>query len=176
MRKPKIVAAVVGAATAAIVATGLTAALAGTADAATQPASRALTCSASQVRATWDLNATQTAGPGENVAVLKLRNHSRQSCTVSGFPTVVLRAADFDWKLKHSGKNRTYKLNPGASASLGIGYVRVLKDDSRAVQPSKVSVTLAGQKKAVTISWPYGDIANQSAMSHPQTYSGGFFR
>jgi hypothetical protein len=172
VRNRKMISAVVGVATTTVLATGLTAVTMGTASA--RPETSA--CTTSAVKLSWDINAIQTAGPGENAAVVKVKNTSRHACTVSGFPTVVLHTKDFDWKLKHSSKSRSYKLNPGKTASFTIGYVRVHEEDSRAVTPSKVSVTLPGQRKAIKVSWPYGDIADQSMMRLPQTFSTSFFR
>jgi hypothetical protein len=54
---------------------------AGDADAAVKPADRALACAASHVWLSWGVNTIQTAGPGENVSVLKVRNNSRHACT-----------------------------------------------------------------------------------------------
>ncbi|MEN2416581.1 DUF4232 domain-containing protein [Streptomyces rimosus] len=110
---------------------------------------------------------------GETTTSIVLTNKSNRTCTIGGFPGVVLRpdADGPSWSLaRSSAKHGSITLGPGDSTDFTLNLAMAKNNEEGSWKPQAVAVTPPNETTALTLKWPWGPLIHQDGATHPTTF------
>ncbi|MET9801403.1 DUF4232 domain-containing protein [Streptomyces sp. NPDC006368] len=116
-----------------------------------------------------------TAKPGgtgdQDTAVVRLTHTGDRTCTLKGFPDVVLLDGTDRYDLPQAQVTPSrVTLAPGRSTTFTVVFLSEKDDPKQAFDAVKVAIAAPGDKASKTLPWPWGPVTDQRSATHPGSY------